>query len=160
MSLLPINSTLKYFLSICILTTVLLTASGCANHSSATLSPGADLSRLKTFYLIPGEQDKDNYELIKTNLEKRGYGVVVGPKIQPPYQADAVVTYVDKWMWDITMYMIELTITMRDPVNEFPLAVGNSMHTSLSRLSPEEMVDEVLTNMFNTKQTKRKTNHE
>jgi hypothetical protein len=84
-------------------------------------------------------------------LEKRGFGVTVGPEMPLPYTSDAVVTYVDKWMWDITMYMIELTITFRNSTDNFPLAVGNSMHGSLTRLSPEEMVDEVLTNMFNAK---------
>lgn len=127
---------------------ILAFTSGCANRATASVAPGANLSNLKSFYLIPAPKDKDNFELIRANLEKRGFIVTTGPKLQPPYNADAVVTYIDKWMWDITMYMIELTITFRDPLNEFPLAVGNSLHTSLSRLQPEEMVDEVLTNMF------------
>ncbi len=130
---------------------LLACAAGCANRASASLSPGADLSKIKSFYLIPGQDDKENYLLIKSNLEKRGYTVTTGPEMIPPYKSDAVVTYVDKWMWDITMYMIELTITFRDPTNNSPLAVGNSLHTSLTRKSPEEMVDEVLTNMFNAK---------
>jgi len=58
------------------------------------------------------------------------------------------VTYVDKWMWDITMYLLELTITIRDPQTDYPLANGNSYHTSLTRKSPPEMVDEVLGNIF------------
>jgi hypothetical protein len=61
---------------------------------------------------------------------------------------DAIVTYVDKWFWDITMYMLELTITLRDPKTDFPLATGSSYHTSMTRKSPEGMVDEVLTNIF------------
>jgi len=52
-------------------------------------------------------------------------------------------------MWDITMYLLELTVTVRNPSNDFPMAVGNSLHTSLTRKSPEEMVDEVMTNIFN-----------
>ncbi len=132
---------------------LLALTTGCANRATATLSPGADLSRIKSFYLIPGTEDKDNYLLIKANLEKRGYSVTTGPEMPLPYKSDAVVTYVDKWMWDITMYMLELTITFRDATNNHPLAVGNSLHTSLTRKSPEEMVDEVLTNIFNTKPT-------
>lgn len=124
---------------------------GCANRATASLTPGADLSKIKSFYLIPGAEDKDNYLLIKANLEKRGYTVTTGPEMLPPYKSDAVVTYVDKWMWDMTMYMLELSITFRDPVNNSPLAVGNSLHSSLTRKSPEEMVDEVLTNIFNAK---------
>jgi hypothetical protein len=130
---------------------LLAMASGCANRATASLTPGADLSKIKSFYLIPGAEDKDNYLIIKSNLEKRGYSVAAGPEMLPPYKADAVVTYVDKWMWDITMYMLELTITFRDPINNTPLAVGNSLHSSLTRKSAEEMVDEVLTNIFNAK---------
>lgn len=58
------------------------------------------------------------------------------------------VTYVDKWMWDITMYLLELTVNVRDPQTGFPVAVGDSLHTSLTRKSPPEMVDEVLDNVF------------
>jgi hypothetical protein len=55
-----------------------------------------------------------------------------------------LVTYQDKWIWDITMYVLELTITVRDPKTDYPLASGNSMHTSLTRKSPTEMVAEVI----------------
>ncbi len=135
------------FLLLCLLAS----ASGCANHATASLTPGADLSRIKSFYLIPGAEDKDNYKLIQANLEKRGYAVSTGPEMLPPYKSDAVLTYIDKWMWDITPYMLELTITFRDPINNSPMAVGNSLHSSLSRKSAEDMVDEVLTNIFNAK---------
>ena len=48
----------------------------------------------------------------------------------------------------MTMYMIELTIVVRNTQSNFPLATGHSLHTSLTRLSPQEMVNEVLTNIF------------
>jgi hypothetical protein len=73
-------------------------ASGCANRATTSLTPGADLSKIKSFYLVPGAEDKDNYLIIKSNLEKRGYAVTTGPEMLPPYSSDAVVTYVDKWM--------------------------------------------------------------
>jgi len=137
--------------SILLLLGLLASTTGCANHATASLSPGADLSKIKSFYLIPGEEDKDNYLIIQKDLEHRGYSVTTGPEMPLPYKTDAVVHYVDKWMWDITPYMLELTITFRDPINNYPLAVGNSLHTSLSRKSAEAMVDEVLTNIFSAK---------
>ena len=130
---------------------LLASTSGCANHATASLTPGADLSKIKSFYLIPGAEDEDNYKLIQSNLEKRGFAVTTGPEMLPPYKSDAVLTYIDKWMWDITPYMLELTITFRDPINNTPMAVGNSLHSSLTRKSAENMVDEVLTNIFNAK---------
>ena len=51
-------------------------------------------------------------------------------------------------MWDITLYLLELTVTLREPVHNQPLAVGNSYHTSLTRLSPQEMIEEVLSNIL------------
>ncbi len=133
---------------------LILTAftTGCVNRATATLSKGADLSKIKSFYLIPGNEDKDNYLIIQDNLKRRGYAVTTGPEMPLPYKTDAVVHYIDKWMWDITPYMLELTITFRDPINNYPLAVGNSLHTSLTRKSPEDMVEEVLSNMFNAKE--------
>lgn len=124
-------------------------AVGCANRSTASLMEGVDLSKTKSFYVVQNNKQLDG--LIKDNLIKRGFVATVGPELPLPYKADAVLSYTDKWQWDITMYLLELTITFRNPVNNYPMAVGNSYHTSLSRKSPEAMVDEVLTNIFNAK---------
>lgn len=142
-----------------------LLTSGCAiNRATAKVTPGTDLSKVKSFYIVEELGDKDTwnvYKLIETNLTKRGYTVKSGPEIaiinrpiqdiQSPYKSDVIVTYVDKWVWDMTNYMLELTITFIDANNNLPMARGNSYHTSLTRMSPEEMVDEVLTNIFNAK---------
>jgi len=138
--------------SILLLLILLASTTGCSvNRATASLSPGADLGKMKSFYLIPGTDDEDNYKIIQSNLEHRGFSVTTGPEMPLPYKTDAVVHYVDKWMWDFTPYMLELTITLRDPINNYPLAIGNSLHTTLSRKSADEMVDEVLTNIFNAK---------
>jgi hypothetical protein len=123
---------------------------GCAvNRATATLSPGADLSKAKSVYVVTQPKDKHGLDsMIAADLEKRGYTVTRGPELNTGYQADMAVTYVDKWMWDITMYMIELTVTLRDAKTGFPMATGNSYHTSLTRKSPPEMVTEVMTNVF------------
>jgi len=133
-----------------------LFASGCSNHATATLSPGTDLSTIKSFYVV--HQPKDTHQLqnlIRDRLAAAGYQANAGPESErSAHPVDAVVTYVDRWMWDMTLYLLELTITLRNPNNDFPLAVGNSYHTSLTRLSPEEMVNEVITNILNAgKQT-------
>jgi hypothetical protein len=123
--------------------------SGCANRAVAELTPGTDLTKLQSFYVVKFAPDGRGINvLIRDRLVLMGYSAKTGSETNIPDNVDAVVTYEDKWMWDITMYMIELTITMRDPKSSFPLATGNSYHTSLTRLSPEEMVAEVLTSIF------------
>jgi hypothetical protein len=63
-------------------------------------------------------------------------------------------------MWDITMYMLELRVTLRNPDSGFPIAVGNSFHTSLTRKSPEEMVDEVVGNILTTQKNDKTTKND
>jgi len=127
---------------------VSLFASGCAvNRATATVDPSANLDKLRVVQVkkLDGE-DGTIQKLIAGNLRKRGMEVTEDSKA--PEKLDAVVTYADKWMWDFTMYLLELTVTIRDPKSDFPLATGNSLHTSLTRLSPPEMVDEVMGNIF------------
>jgi hypothetical protein len=119
---------------------------GCAvNKATATVDPSARLDSVKVLHVKPYGEDGTE-KLIADNLKARGYQVSVGKEAPP--SADATVTYVDKWFWDLTMYMLELTIQIRDPKTDYPLATGHSMHTSLTRLSPPAMVDEVLGNII------------
>jgi hypothetical protein len=122
--------------------------SGCAvNRATATVDPSADLRSKKTMHVVKLEEDGyDVNELITEKLRSMGYTVTTSK--DKPAEVDAIVTYWDKWVWDITMYLLELTVTIRDPKNDFPLATGNSFHTSLTRKSPTEMVDEVVNNIF------------
>ena len=142
---------LRKFAPILLVICLLLTC-GCAiNRATAKLAPGKDLRNVKSFYIVeePGDKGTGNvYKLIEMNLAKRGYTVTTGQDMKSPYKSDVILTYVDKWQWDMVTYMLELTITFTDSTSNLTIARGNSYHTSLTRKSPEEMVDEVLSNIF------------
>ena len=127
------------------LLSLLVLLHGCAvNRATATVDQTTDLSSLKVLYVKKYSEDtRDTNVVIKDKLVEMGFHVS-----ETETDVDAIVTYVDKWFWDITFYLLELTITLRDPKTDFPLATGNSFHTSLTRKSPEGMVAEVLTNIF------------
>lgn len=131
---------------------------GCANLATSNVSPSTNLSALKTMYVkhYPSDNSGVNLE-IADKLRNEGVIVTTGSGT-PPSNIDALVTYVDKWRWDITMYMLELSITIRDPKTESPLATGKSLHGSLTRKSQTEMVDEVVNNIYNGQNTARGTN--
>lgn len=133
------------------LATIVVFFSGCAvNKMEAQLYPGKSLEGRDTYYVVRLDADENSVnQLIADRLNATGKTASTGPADATPEGVDVVVTYVDKWMWDITMYMLELTVVMREPGSDFPIAKGYSMHTSLTRKSPEEMVEEVLTNIFN-----------
>ena len=123
---------------------------GCAiNRDTASVSPDVDLSRVKRLYVAKfGPDERGINNLIANELNKMGLHATTGLDIDAPKNADAIVTYRDRWQWDITMYMLELRVFMRAPQTDQLLATGTSYHTSLTRKTPEEMVAEVLGNIF------------
>lgn len=140
-------------LQILILTTLTLLVTACANRQSVTVAPTTNMSALKNIYVVHQPKDKDQINvLIADNLRMRGVTATTGDG-PAPANADAVITYIDKWMWDITMYLLQLTVTVREPKTDYPMASANSLHSSLTRLSPTEMVAETMNNIYNGKVT-------
>lgn len=111
--------------------------------------PNIDLAKLKTFYVrkLPAEE-MGLEKIIAGKLNEFGFQATSGVHSTPPHPVDAIVTYRDRWMWDITMYMLEINIKFRNPQTDYVFANGKSYRTSLARKSPEEMIDEVLRDMF------------
>ena len=121
--------------------------SGCANRATAHVDSSVELKSLKRMHVLKiPEESAGISKMIAEDLRQRGYEVSEGT--EQAKDVNAVITYVDRWMWDITMYLYELTITIREPKTDFPIARGNSLHGSLTRKSPKEMVDEVMGNIF------------
>lgn len=140
----------NFLKKLAILCLILPIFTGCANHATGSISATTDLKSLKTMYVKKYPSDNSDVDLqIADKLRTKGVKVTTGAEEVPPGNFDAIVSYVDRWMWDITMYMIELTVTIRDPKNNELLATGNSMHTSLTRKSQLAMIDEVVNNIYN-----------
>jgi hypothetical protein len=136
-------------LALPLLVAVLALLSGCVSVQKGSVMPGADLSTVKSVYVVRLASDGRNVNrMIADALVARGLSATTGDSLKAPDGVDAVITYQDKWMWDITMYMIQLDIQFRKPVSEIPIATGSSMRTSLARKSAEEMVKEVLDQIF------------
>ncbi len=127
---------------------LVLLLAGCATNR-ASHAPDADLHKLKTFYVARLPADENGVEkLIAKRLSVLGYQCTSGDAQTPPSPVDAVVTYQDRWMWDITMYMIKLDIQIHDGTTGAVLANGEVMRPSLQRKSPEGMVEETLGVIF------------
>jgi hypothetical protein len=140
---------LKFFRLLAIMVVATTITTGCAvNRATATVDPSVKLSGLKFVHVVQYADDKKNETGTLIADKLRSYGYVVTNSPEKRDDIDANVTYVDKWFWDITMYMLELTVTVREPKTDYPLANGNSLHTSLTRKSAKEMVDEVVGNIF------------
>lgn len=129
---------------------IIILMAGCSKAMIKSDSdPGTDLGTFKTFYVQKFTADGRGLEkIIASKLNEFGFQATSGIDAAPEYPVDALVTYKDRWMWDITMYMLEIDIELHDPDSGFVFASGNSYRTSLVRKSPEEMIDEVLRDIF------------
>lgn len=142
----------KYLASL-LLALVALLSSGCMTKLKSELAPGADLSAVKKIHVVHLPADGRRIDrLIADRLNLMGRQATYGEKADAPADVQALLTYQDKWMWDITMYMIELNVQVRKPGSEIAIATGHSMRTSLARKSPPEMVEEVLNDVFKPRQ--------
>ena len=124
--------------------------SGCSSQMlKSDADPNVDLTQLKQFYVRKLPADGRGVEkLIASQLTKMGFQATSGTESKPPGPVDAIVSYEDRWVWDITMYMLQIEIKLHDPKTDFIFATGVSQRTSLVRKSPEFMIDEVLREIF------------
>lgn len=122
---------------------------GCVTQLQSQVAPGTHLQALHKLYVVRLDADQRGVDkLIADRLGVMGYHATCGPKAAMPADVDAVVTYQDKWMWDMTMYMISLDVQVRTPGDGMAIGSGHVLRTSLARKSPPEMVEEVLNDLF------------
>jgi hypothetical protein len=118
--------------------------SACATLESAK-APDANIKALKSFYVVQEAGDDHAIDkLIAGRLTGLGFNASYGEAPQPASRVDAIVTYQDRWMWDITMYMLKLDVQLHDGESGAVIAKAQSMRPSLQRKSPDAMVQEVL----------------
>lgn len=124
--------------------------SGCSKFVlKSDVDPSVDISKFNTFYVQKFASDERGLEkIIATKLKSLGYKATSGAAPQPSIGVDSIVTYNDRWFWDITMYMLEINLQFHDPENNYIFASGNSYRTSLVRKPPEYMIEQVLRDML------------
>lgn len=132
-----------------------LAFNSCAHTSDRQFAPGysdARLSNLKTFYVRNDSEDKEDKQQLATDLVSElnslGYKATTGSSQRPPSKVDAVMSFSDQWMWDVTMYMLSLELQLREPGSDAVLATAKTVRTSLVRKSQKEMVRETLTKLL------------
>ena len=134
---------------------LLLVLSGCG-AGMATISsinmPDADLGSIRTVYVqkLPADERKLN-QMIVDELSRKGFKASTEPGGQPTGPLDARIEYKDRWFWDMTMYMYQLTIYVKDKNGEHVLGAGKSFRMSLARKDPEFMIREVLDAILGSK---------
>lgn len=125
--------------------------SACVANTSGQLALPKDVAKQGTYYVQRQPADeRDLASLIAKNMQGRSMQATAGPESARPADVAYVVTYVDKWMWDMRMYLYDLRIEVRDAKDQSILGYGQSMQSSLKAMgqSHEDVIDTALDQLF------------
>lgn len=112
----------------------LLFVVACAGSSLKPLMGGARESGA-VFYVAGHDQDQRNlHEIVARAMAARGLQVSAGPSAQRPASARFVVTYEDRWNWDMRMYLKKIVIRVHDAQTGALLGESEMHQGSLSAM--------------------------
>ncbi len=90
-------------------------------------TPNINLHAYKTFYVVQHTKDTRHIdEVIRDQMRNIGLNTESGPAGSKPPGIDVIVTYEDRWTWDLTMYLLSLSIDFRDCRNDVLVATGGN----------------------------------
>jgi len=99
-----------------------------AGCSSTTSRKVVDLAPFKHIFVIHRLGDDHHMdELFVSELQRLGHQASSGPRTLLPENADAVLTYEDRWEWDFKTYLIEVTLELHTARTNKKLADGATM---------------------------------
>jgi len=124
---------------------------GCVGNTSGQLALPKEQAQTGTYFVQ--RHDKDGRDLassIASAMQARGLRATAGVAGERPDDATYIVTYVDKWMWDMRMYLFDLRIDLRDARDESILGYGQSMQSSLKAMGQthEDIINLALDELF------------
>lgn len=137
----------KWFVLVLVLPLLL---ASCVTSLKSERAPGASsIVGKKLFYVERHPEEKWGFhQTIADEMSMMGYKAAAGEPHQAPAGTDAIVTYDDKWYWDLSPYMYQLDLRILDPKDRSLLVKTVNLRTSLARRNPKQMAQEALRETF------------
>ncbi|QYM78016.1 hypothetical protein K0B96_11920 [Horticoccus luteus] len=121
---------------------------GCASVSTRE-RPRADLQNIQRFFVEKRLGDDHRIdELIVAELQRHGRTATSGPLTMAPDDAEAIVSYNDRWAWDFSTYLIEASLEIRRARTDKPIAAASYHRAVLSRQTPADAIRVMLDPLF------------
>ena len=125
----------RYFSVLLALELVLgLTLVACAHTSGERLHDVARSDSAVYYVENHGKDERHLEVLIADALRSRGLNASGGSETERPDGVSYIVSYEDRWMWDMRTYLIKLTISVRDAQTGELMGTGLSYQDSLAAM--------------------------
>ena len=117
---------------------------GCATYE-AQVDRGRNVGRIKRFFVVSNLNDNHALDAhIAASLKAREREAGTGPLTMMPDDAQAVVTFQDRWDWDFGEHLIYLKIMVRDPQANQPFATETFAAKVPLRESAADTIDRMV----------------
>lgn len=126
---------------------------GCVGSATGQIIPSELTASENSFYVAHQPEDSRNlHNDIASALQSRGISATAGPADGKPSTADYVVTYIDRWQWDMRMYLSDLRIEVRDALDNSLMGFGQSAQSSFKAMGKthEDVITAALDQLLGT----------
>lgn len=123
---------------------------GCVHDVRHNVDSSANLSAIKKVHVVinPSEKDWETPPFLKFEAESRGMVATIGYAEDAPKDADALLIVREKWAWDMTTYLANAELRVKDARTGNLLAAASAQSSSLGRKSAKEIATEEMTAIF------------
>ena len=124
-------------------------AASCSQTKSVSVSQPSVIKSARSAYVVkPDDSSRDIEIFLKDSLATKGLNSKTGSISSKPSSADIYVTYLDRWHWDMTMYLRTLDISVINNRNGEEVATGKYRNSALHgypdpKKTCEELVDKI-----------------
>ena len=116
------------------------------------VAPGAQLGQLHHIFVEHLLSDGHNVdELIARELRRLGYDASAGPLTMMPEGTEAIIAYQPVWTFDLTTYLIELDLAVREAKSGKEIGVARVFRPSVTSNDTGTMVARVVDPLFTKK---------
>ncbi len=129
-----------------------LISMACASISVDPLTAAARGPSAVFYVANHGSDSRGLERIIAEEIRVRGFEVTSGPSANHPASANFIVTYVDRWSWDMRTYLLEIKIEVRDAKTHLIVGSSRLYQDSLAAMgkSYDEIVREATKLIFDT----------
>jgi hypothetical protein len=124
----------------------------CVATVSGQLTIPKEVAVKSVYFVARSPSDgRDLAAIIVERMKARGLEASTGA-LAPP-NANYVVSYVDRWQWDLRMYLWDMRIEVRDAKDQSIIGYGESAQSSLKAMGKNfgDIIDIALDQLFNKK---------
>jgi hypothetical protein len=124
-----------------------LLLAGCS--SKVQIASGTHPGQLHHIFVEHLLSDGHNVdELIARELRRLGYDASAGAMTMMPDGTEAIIDYQPQWAFDLSTYIFELDLAVRDAKSGKEIAVSKVVRPSLTSTDPNEIVRRAIDKIF------------